>query len=147
MTFDLEQVIDINRYGTEMNIYRVTALVKRFVDNVKKSMKKEIREIREVTADEVNEARKMWIRRAQHDIQVNTLLSRQLGVDEDADGILRCYGRLENSKLSDDAKKPIILPRNHRLSLLITEACHRRTLHGGGSKTNVSRVAKYVLGV
>ena len=79
-------------------------------------MKKEIREMGEVTIDEINEARKMWIRRAQHDIQVNTLLSKQLEVDEDADGIL--------SELSDDAKKPILLPRNHCLILLITEACH-----------------------
>ena len=41
--FDLEQVIDINRYRTEMKLYKMTALVKRFVDNVKKSMKKEVR--------------------------------------------------------------------------------------------------------
>ena len=68
VTFDLEQVIDINRYGTEMKLYKVTALVKRFVDNVKKGMKKEVRKIEEVTVDEINEARKMWIRQAQHDI-------------------------------------------------------------------------------
>ena len=51
----------------------------------------------------------MWVRRAQHDIQFNTFLSRQLGVDEDADGILCCYGRLEKLELSDDEKKPILL--------------------------------------
>ena len=62
LTFDLEQVIDINRYGTEMKLYKVTALVKIFVDNVKKGMKKEVRKIREVTVDEINEARKMWTR-------------------------------------------------------------------------------------
>ena len=133
--FYLEQVTDINRYGTEMKIYKVTALVKRFVDSVKKSMKKEVRKIGEVTTDEINEAKKMWIRRVQHDIQVNTLLSRQLGVDKDVDRILRCYGRLENSELSDDAKKPILLPGNHRLTLLMTKACHRRTLHGGARQT------------
>ena len=93
MTFDLEQIIYINRYGSEMKLYRVTTLVKRFVDNVKKSVKKAIREIGEVTVDEVNEGRKKWIRRAQHDIQVNTLVSRKLGVGEDAEGILHCYGR------------------------------------------------------
>ena len=74
--FDLEQVIDINRYGTEMNLYKVTALVKRFVDNVKKSMRKQVRKIGEVTVDEINEVKKMWIRQVQHDIQLNTLLSR-----------------------------------------------------------------------
>ena len=74
----------------------MTALVKRFVDNVKKSVKKELREIGEVKVDEINEDRKMWIRRTQHDIQVNTLPSRQLGIDEDADRILLCYVRLGN---------------------------------------------------
>ena len=55
-------------------------------------------------------------------------------VAEDADGIFQCYGKLENSELSNDAKKPILLPRNHCLTLLITEAFHRGTLHGEKDK-------------
>ena len=96
--FDLEQVIDINRYGTEMKLYKVTALVKRLLSS-------------------------------------QYITFKQLGVDEDADRILRCYGRLENLELINDAKKPILLPRNHHLTLLITEVCHRRTLHGGERQT------------
>ena len=56
----------------------------------------------------------MWVRRAQHDIQVNTFLSRQLGVDEDADGILCCYGRLEKLELSDDERNQFYLLVLHR---------------------------------
>ena len=40
-------------------------------------------------------------------------------------------GRLENSDLSEDARKPIILPKEHGLTKLIVEQCHRKVLHSG----------------
>ena len=45
--------------------------------------------------------------------------------------ILLCHGRLENSDLSEEARKPIILPREHVLTKLIVEQCHQKVLHSG----------------
>ncbi|RLU19024.1 hypothetical protein DMN91_009382 [Ooceraea biroi] len=46
-------------------------------------------------------------------------------------GILRVGGRLRNSLLEPEAKHPVLLPRNSRLSTLILDDIHQRTLHGG----------------
>lgn len=51
----------------------------------------------------------------------------------DSNGLLR--GRLQFSKLSSDAKTPLILPRNSRLTTLVIDSHHRRTLHGGPQLT------------
>ncbi len=48
---------------------------------------------------------------------------KQLGLQMDASGLLRCYGRLVNSTLSDGAKFPKLLPKdNHYTKLIILDA-------------------------
>ncbi|XP_043064457.1 uncharacterized protein LOC122320328 [Drosophila ficusphila] len=46
-------------------------------------------------------------------------------------GLLRVGGRLSNSLLPEEIKHPIILPKHHRISLLILEHEHRIHLHPG----------------
>ncbi|XP_071643002.1 uncharacterized protein [Temnothorax longispinosus] len=53
----------------------------------------------------------------------------------DERGLLRVGGRLKNAMLAYDARHPVILPGPSRLTRLIVEACHRRTLHGGVQTT------------
>lgn len=53
----------------------------------------------------------------------------------DPRGILRVGGRLRNAPLSPDQKHPVILPSASRLTRLVIEAYHRRTLHGGVQQT------------
>ena len=50
-------------------------------------------------------------------------------------GILRVGGRLSQSNLSDDAKHPIIMPKNHRVSELIILHHHRINGHVGSYQT------------
>ncbi|XP_026317449.1 uncharacterized protein LOC113228388 [Hyposmocoma kahamanoa] len=49
----------------------------------------------------------------------------------DENGILQVGGRLQNSNLSDEAKHPAILPHTSRLTELIIDHAHKKTLHGG----------------
>ncbi|CAG5003707.1 unnamed protein product [Parnassius apollo] len=49
--------------------------------------------------------------------------------------ILRVGGRLENANLSQEQKHPIILPYNDRLTELLIDQAHKRTLHGGARLT------------
>ena len=51
--------------------------MKRFVDNVKRSMKKELRETGEVTVDEISEAKKMWIGLKSHWTVLNKILNNK----------------------------------------------------------------------
>ena len=49
----------------------------------------------------------------------------------DEEGTLRVRGRIENSHLPQNMKTPILLPKNHRITYLMIEDCHRRHGHVG----------------
>lgn len=48
-----------------------------------------------------------------------------------------------NSDLQFDARRPILLPKNRRLTKLIIEACHRRVLHSGVRATLAELQSRY----
>ena len=56
-------------------------------------------------------------------------------VKEDKDEVLRCYGRLSNAEMPEDAKEPILLPKYHPLKDLMILRAHERALHGGVKDT------------
>lgn len=48
----------------------------------------------------------------------------------DNDEILRCNGRIDTAKtISVNAKRPIILPRNHHITILLVDSYHKRFHH------------------
>lgn len=49
----------------------------------------------------------------------------------DLSGVLRLSGRLNNAKVSDDAKFPIVLSHKGAVARLLMQDAHERTLHGG----------------
>ena len=54
---------------------------------------------------------------------------------EDQNGFQRCKGRLKNDVLPFDAKYPILLPSDNRLTTLIIEECHCKVLDNGIKET------------
>ncbi|XP_024877813.1 uncharacterized protein LOC112458422 [Temnothorax curvispinosus] len=50
-------------------------------------------------------------------------------------GILRVGGRLQNSKLQEGAKHPVLLPHRSRFTELVIEHEHRKMLHAGANST------------
>ena len=128
----LDRVVEINRYSCTRTLLRVTAWVKRFCFNIKK--RKEERKREALTLQELSEAENDWIRVAQKELTQDDnykQLVGKFGLSEDCNGVLRCKGRLEYSDLPPDAKEPIILPKDHRLTYLQIQQCHKRVLHSG----------------
>ena len=66
----------------------------------------------------------------------------KLGLAEDQ-GVLQCIGRLVNSDLEFDARSPVLLPKEHKLTKLVIEACHRRVLHSGSRATLAELRSRY----
>ncbi|XP_070546927.1 uncharacterized protein [Ptychodera flava] len=135
----IQLIIDVNRYSGLTKLLRVTALVLRFISNLKQ---KASRKTGLLTADELNRAEIEWIKDVQRqefadiakkirDNKKKTLLSRQLGLFTDKDGILRCGGRLHNAPLDFVTKFPILLPPAHRFTDLVILNAHARALHSG----------------
>ncbi|XP_044317826.1 uncharacterized protein LOC123038140 [Drosophila rhopaloa] len=128
------------RVSSWTKLIRCTAYVLRFMH---RRMKKRIPSNLTLTFEEISEARIYCLRHAQgsfssdlHLLQrgkavVNSSTLRTLSPMVCKNGLLRVCGRLSNSLLPEEVKHPIILPKHHRISLLILEHEHRIHLHPG----------------
>lgn len=102
----------------------------------------------ELTANELEEARLIWIRQVQASyykanlkaLQQHLLLPTsssllRLSSFLDSQGLLRVGGQLKHSLLAYNERHPIILPNNSHLTRLMIKSSHRCSLHGGVQMT------------
>ena len=143
----VSSVIDIEKYNDVMQLFKVTALVVRFIQNLKKKVKKETMFTRSyITADELKRSRLLWIKANQINLcgeKEYGQLEVQLNLRSDADDVIRSYGRMKNACLADDTKAPVILSRNHRLAKLLVLYCHVKVYHRGVRQTLTEFRASY----
>ncbi|XP_070075509.1 uncharacterized protein [Drosophila takahashii] len=129
------------RVSSWTKLIRCTAYVLRFMNRSR--IKKRIPSSLTLTFEEISEARICCLRHAQEgfssDIHLlkrgkavaNSSTLRTLSPMVCKNGLLRVGGRLSNSLLPEEVKHPIILPKGHRISMLILEHEHRIHLHPG----------------
>ena len=127
----IDKVIEIDKYSCIRMVLRVTAWLKLFCFNVSKKTKSEKKHgplsLQELTEVEVDE-----IKAAQRDLKSQEnykQLSNKFGLIEDSKGVIRCKGRLEYADLPAEAKELIILPKDHHLTFLEIQRCHKRVHH------------------
>lgn len=127
------------RFGTWTKLIRITAWCRRWLSRRTSGGEPKKGSL---TVAELNDARLLWIKRAQKDTysaEIETLTrGEQLPRNDsllpltpwvDDQGILRVGGRLANSNLPRDAKFQIILPRSHRLTDMLLLETHLYNLH------------------
>ena len=131
--YQISKVIDCNRFSSYTRLLRVTAIVFRFIENCRERVKN----FNALTAQDLERAETCWIKDVQSTITEEKLgdLKKHLGNTKDKKGIIRCYGRLNNSTLPIETKNPVLLPKNHYLTQLIIWDCHCRVLHNGTKET------------
>ncbi|MCG7892044.1 MAG: hypothetical protein N0C80_17530, partial [Candidatus Thiodiazotropha endolucinida] len=122
-------------------LLRVTAFVQRFINRLKGNHI----EHNYLTSGELEEAERMWIRFVQRknfnetfqaiSYETKDNLQKQLGLYVDNQGLLRCKGMLDNSQLTEGARRPILLPNNERFTHLKIEKTHKQNFHAGVSQT------------
>ncbi|XP_070072144.1 uncharacterized protein [Drosophila takahashii] len=129
------------RVSSWTKLIRCTGYVLRFINRSR--MMKRIPSSLTLTFEEISEARIYCLRHAQEgfssDIHLlqsgkavaNSSTLRTLSPIVCKNFLLRVGGRLSNSLLPEEVKHPIILPKGHRISLLILEHEHRIHLHPG----------------
>jgi len=131
----------VSQYSRWTKLLRITALLQRFRNNTRTSTKN--RQLAQLSAVEITEAKKTWIKIAQQEefqselncLYQNKLLPRRSKlitlspfIDE---GIIRVGGRLQHSHLSSNQRHPAILPKGHKVTDLIFHEYHLRFLHAG----------------
>ncbi|XP_074657313.1 uncharacterized protein LOC141910518 [Tubulanus polymorphus] len=144
-TFSVFEVINIDSFALLYRLLRITALVRRFVSNMKSSSTERTKG--PLSASEITDAQLIWVKHFQssHYSVVLDFLSGRSGnriplIDQlqlflDSDGVIRCKVRLQNTSLPDETKFPILIPKNSRLADLIVRNAHFDVFHFGISTT------------
>lgn len=129
----IAEVINIEHYSDLSRLFRVSAWVLRFVNNLVAKTRGGVRNNGVLKRREIFQAEEEWIKVAQSELKgqpnFNQLVKRFDLID--CDGVLRCQGRLCHSDLDYEAIRPVILPKNHRLTELIVRECHSKVHHSG----------------
>ena len=144
-TTGIAAVVNVNDYSTLQRLVTITAWVRRFVDNLKANSEQRTKRTGKLEVTELKNAEMEWIRSVQDDLKKQDnfkQLVSELDVKEDR-GILRCVGRLVNSDLEFDARRPVLLPIQHRLTRLVVEECHQRVHHSGVRATLAELRSRY----
>ena len=140
----LTSLIDIERFSLLSTLYNVTALVFRFLNNLRGSIVKGTLRNHKILREEYCRTREFWIKTVQgesfeHEIKFLRApdekppnLVTQLGIFL-KDDIIRCHGRLENANLPYDTRYPVLLPRGHHYTRLLVLKCHNDIFHLGVS--------------
>jgi hypothetical protein len=150
LTFITQPVVleklDPEHYSSWNRLLRVTAWINRFCNNARRASPRRIKGCT-LTVSELQEARNIWYRKAQTDCfsedvcnlekkQPISNKSRLLSFNPylDEQGIVRVNGRLAQAEhLAYDARFPIILPRKHAITRLITQHYHELGNHNAGT--------------
>ena len=129
--------LDVNRFSSLTRLLRVTALADKFVAKLRKQTNANY----PLDAADIEKAEKLWteyIQKHYYDNFIDAVLKNktnnltsQLGIYVDTNGLLRCSGRLKYADICEGARKPLLLPRQHRYTDLVIEKYHRSQLHTG----------------
>ena len=124
-------------------LLRVTAYVFRFIHNIRAKLGRSTdkRDVGPLEAKEIEISEEYWIKVAQ------THISQRLHKGEltalspfvDEKGIYRVGGRVDPALISYDGNRPVLLPHNHWISVLITRDAHQSGHPGIAATTAKAR--------
>ena len=135
----VSRIISCENYSSLCRLLRVTARVLRFVYVLKQRVRGNVDSVTtELEPEEMNGAEALWIKEAQLCLVSDPKFEewkRQFNLFLDESGVWRCGGRLANAAIPYTTKHPILLSRDHPLTILITRRAHERVFHDGVKET------------
>ena len=140
----IDKIVDIERFSFLQKLLRTTAWVLRYINNLRRKIKKEKLTRGYITVAELKTAEVTWIKAVQRTLENESKqLNNTLGLILDENGVILCKGRLENSELTSSQINPILIPGNHAFARLLVLDAHLKTSHGGKKDTITQLRSKY----
>ena len=127
--------MNIDKFSNYKRLLNVTALVLRFINNLKKSLNQEEKVVQKyLTTEEYSTEEHLWLVLVQHDANYKQL-EKDLNLQKDEQNIIRCRGRLKNALMKYDAKYPVFLPKSCKFTELVVKYYHKLVFHNGLHET------------
>lgn len=138
-----EHAVDPSTFSSWRRLIRVTVRIRRLAEKIRLRRNRQEGKEGPLSHEELQGAEIFWVKQAQ-----KTLHSRmEKGAFKsptpfkDGKGIIRVRGRLDKAIVSYEEKHPVLLPTEHRISLLITG--HMHLLGHTGVATTTAKTRKY----
>ena len=132
---NISEILNITNYSELQKLLRFTSYILRFINNIKRKLKKEKLILNEyVSSNELKESLYLWLKDNQNSFINDSSFEnrkRNLMVDIDKNGLYGLMGRLGNASLSFNTKFPILLNNDHYLTEFIVKDSHSGVLHNG----------------
>ena len=145
----IRQLINCAHYSKLHKLLRVTALVQKFATRFSMFASRDKASIDwTVTAMDIERAEMDWVTDCQKQLSNDPkfeLWKTQLDLFFDQHNVWRCGGRLKKANLPYAQTHPILLHKEHPLTVLIVKHAHEKTLHGGIKDTLTEVRSKYWL--
>ena len=151
-TSKAEEAINLQKFSSWRKLIRVTAQIKRLSRKTREKRQAESRDDDRspatqgpLTPLELQEAEIFWIKEAQkslHDRRAKGEF-QALSPFLDENEVLRVGGRVSEAVVSYKSKHPALLPRDHRISLLITRHVHQYGHNGVATTAAAKTKRKY----
>ncbi|XP_077560569.1 uncharacterized protein LOC144175361 [Haemaphysalis longicornis] len=145
-------LLKLTRFSSATKVNRVTGWVMRFLHNLRSKEKTS----GPLTAAEIERAEEYWLKKAQQtafsDEIRRTTQRMKLSNDSslkdfnlftDEKGLLRIRGRLCSANKTRDERHPIVMPKEHRYTVLLVNRAHLQLLHAGARDTLVQLRERY----
>ena len=149
---NLDSLIDCTRFSSYLSLLKTTAFVVCFIRACQGQ--EYFNQGLILSATELNDAEILWIKCIQGQSfkeEIDCLTNHnhrdsiriiQLGLFLDH-GILRCYGRINNSNLPISTKCPVLLQNKHPYVTLLIQHFHQKVKHNGVNNTLTALREKY----
>ncbi|XP_022798305.1 uncharacterized protein LOC111336463 [Stylophora pistillata] len=144
---DVGNVINVENFSSWRELIRVTTWIRRLAEKI--HFRKNATSGREgpLMPEELRKAEMSWIRNAQKDLKSRMRNGefKTLSPYVDDKGIIRVGGRVDKALVSYEEKHPVLLPNEHRISLLITRHMHNHGHPGVATTTGKVRRKYWML--
>ena len=145
---NIENNLQLESFSSLFKLFRVTALVYKFVEKLKykvkiKQVENKIEEnvpdinLGIIDTEDIHAASNLWLRHIQRVFHSKKYdeLKKSLNVFIDEHGLFRCRGRFDNSSLPYERKYPILVPTDSHLTVLVIQCAHKSVLYNGVRET------------
>ena len=129
----ISEVIQPERFSSLSKLVRVTVLVLKFIQRIKKKTV-----THHISMEDMDVAKNLWYKEVQTKLEEKEKSSStwgQLAVFKDEQGVLRCKGRIQSSSLPYSVKCHILLPRKQHFTKLVIMQSHANVKHNGVRET------------
>ena len=141
---NLENIVCFSDYSSILKLFRITAFMLRFVNNLRSRSRQQEQNVGSLTSPEILKTEHVWLQKVQQQFIVVDprfkMLQKPPGQFHDESKIFYCKGRISIANLPYVTKFPAILPKDHHLTSLIIHQSHERVMHNSVKDTLCSLI-------